>query len=266
MQLTERQFALPVIRLLLAIIAGTSIGLTGNAQAAAEAEVISYQGNLTNQAVDSILRNLRSHPTVSMLQITSPGGQADAGLRLGRYVHDHDIEVSVLGYCMSACAQYVFLPAARRQLNADGLVVFHSTPSFIRHLLKQTDQLREGPGFDRPSQMEFDFYKEIGIDPLTLNIGLQGLQPVCVGVIKDRPLHDPNRIFATMIYPGYVLSEQALRKLGVRGSLGAWPASLQEVRERLRHLPFSSRMILNYVASFDRQWIKTHRRVSQCRG
>lgn len=62
------------------------------------------------------------------LIITSTGGDLYAGMSLGDFINRNRISVEVDDYCISSCANYVFLAGAKKILNTDSLVIFHGGP------------------------------------------------------------------------------------------------------------------------------------------
>lgn len=59
--------------------------------------------------------------------VTSQGGEIGSGLEIGRWVHENDVTVRVVGLCASSCANYVFTGAARRQLHEDSILAWHGS-------------------------------------------------------------------------------------------------------------------------------------------
>lgn len=67
--------------------------------------------------------------SIRTMVIKSNGGEANAGIRFGELVRDWKLAVTVDGYCMSACANYVAI-AARELVVPDGaLLGYHGGPS-----------------------------------------------------------------------------------------------------------------------------------------
>ena len=66
--------------------------------------------------------------SVKSFVIRSPGGDAEAGMRLGERMRLKSIPVTVRDYCVSSCANYVFMAATRRRAEPGGaLLAFHGT-------------------------------------------------------------------------------------------------------------------------------------------
>jgi len=115
-----------------------ALGCGGSPPAAAaglgEAVTVAYSGEISAAHNRQFFAALAGTP--ARLRITSGGGEVAAGIALGRWVHDHGLDVEVAGYCLSSCANYVF-PAGRRKVILPGAVVaWHGN---YRHL-KETGQ------------------------------------------------------------------------------------------------------------------------------
>lgn len=66
-------------------------------------------------------------PQTTLLVVRTGGGNAEEGLKLGRFIHDHTLDLEVDTTCASSCANYLF-PAARRKVIDPGAVLgFHGT-------------------------------------------------------------------------------------------------------------------------------------------
>jgi hypothetical protein len=59
------------------------------------------------------------------LAIRSEGVPTTEGLALGQWVRDHKLEVRVLEYCMSSCANYVFPAGARKVVSNFAVIGLH---------------------------------------------------------------------------------------------------------------------------------------------
>ena len=123
------------------------------AATAEEGREVVYSGPLDETSVPGILARLE--PDTERLVITSPGGEIDASIDLGRAVRARNIEVVVRGYCFSGCAHFVFAPARRKRVEDNAIVGFHGTAtarqelfarsgrwSFIRRSARSSARLR----------------------------------------------------------------------------------------------------------------------------
>lgn len=63
-----------------------------------------------------------------VLVIKSAGGIGVSAARLGLYLLDHGIDVAVLEYCLSACANWVFLAGRTKYVPDGAFVAWHGLP------------------------------------------------------------------------------------------------------------------------------------------
>jgi hypothetical protein len=113
--------------------------------------------------------------------ITSVGGDTDAGMELGRWVFESQLDVHVPSFCGSSCANYVFTAARRKYLDETAMVAWHGGAT--QESLSEVPVCEEGGWFKEVfdcnaeayakemSQMIADqrtkeqtFFKEIGVD------------------------------------------------------------------------------------------------------
>lgn len=86
-------------------------------------KTIYFDGLLDVKSADLILRYLKSG--ANKLRVRSFGGDAESGLRVGLVISELNINVEVSGYCMSACANYLFLAARSKSLKKNSILGFH---------------------------------------------------------------------------------------------------------------------------------------------
>lgn len=123
--------ALPclLVALLGAGAAGGAHADGGNEEATqvyvADGELV-YVGALDPQAnarLFALYDSLADKPAV--LSIRSRGGTTSYGLALGRWVRDHKLDVKVMEYCMSSCANYVFPAGVHKLVSNFAVIGFH---------------------------------------------------------------------------------------------------------------------------------------------
>lgn len=124
-----RKDALPY--LLFALLAGTTVGAHAESDAestqvyVADGELV-YVGLLDPQAnarLFALYDSLADKPAV--LSIRSRGGTTSHGLALGRWVREHKLDVKVMEYCMSSCANYVFPAGVHKLVSNFAVIGFH---------------------------------------------------------------------------------------------------------------------------------------------
>ena len=91
---------------------------------------LNYMGGVNEEAnkrLFALYDSLADKPAV--LSIRSVGGEVGAGMALGRWVRERKLDIKVLEFCFSSCANYVF-PAARQKVVSNFAVIgFHGGPS-----------------------------------------------------------------------------------------------------------------------------------------
>jgi hypothetical protein len=77
----------------------------------------------SNRQAISLYAAQENKPTV--FHIRSRGGDTDAGIELGRWVHREGVAVKVLEFCFSSCANYVFTAARNKIVSNFAVVGYH---------------------------------------------------------------------------------------------------------------------------------------------
>ncbi len=106
-----------------------------------QGDTLHYSGLLRSDGVSQALDLAASSSALRQLRINSSGGDAAAGLRLASWVEAKGIRVEVLGYCLSACANFPL--RAAREVTVDGLVGLHGSLSGCWRQLGAWGVLRE---------------------------------------------------------------------------------------------------------------------------
>ena len=117
---------------------------------------------------------------ISVLEIDSRGGESDAAMALGYWLHDEKISIEVNRLCLGSCANYLF-PAAERKLIAPGAIVAWSGNYHYQLLQQEQPELfvnhepeRSGSALTRLRQqvtIEQTYFKHIGVDERLCWIG-----------------------------------------------------------------------------------------------
>lgn len=115
-------FAVP----LACALAASAVHADDTAQVYLSGKQLTYIGPLdkdANRKLFDLYDSLREKPTE--LSIRSTGGEVNTGMALGRWVHAHHLDVKVLDYCLSACANYVFPAGAHKTVSNFAMIGFH---------------------------------------------------------------------------------------------------------------------------------------------
>ncbi|MFT4653376.1 MAG: hypothetical protein ACJA0G_001570 [Kangiellaceae bacterium] len=111
---------------------------------------IFYSGTIDREKVEKVIA---LYQPGDRLLIRSLGGDLHAGMMLGNFINIHKMSVEVVDYCVSSCANYVFLSGNEKILNANSLVVFHGGPkqANFRSLMQQAyaESVKPGTTFGR---------------------------------------------------------------------------------------------------------------------
>lgn len=150
--------------------------------------IIRYEGPLTVDAVDRLLDVAEDHSLHELL-ITSSGGEVSAGINLGAWVFEKQLDVGVEEYCLSSCANYVFTAGRHKRVAPGAVVAWHGN---YHHLLQtglwmeDIPQRMRSTGEDEETArahlwqqvqelvaQERDFFTLIGVDQHLCWIGKQ---------------------------------------------------------------------------------------------
>ena len=79
-----------------------------------------------NQRLFALYDSLAAKPAV--LSIRSPGGEVNAGMDLGGWVRAHKLNVRVMEFCLSSCANYVFPAGIEKIVSNFAMIGYHGGP------------------------------------------------------------------------------------------------------------------------------------------
>jgi hypothetical protein len=90
---------------------------------------ILYDGRIEKESVQKFIALFAQMPVKpTTFTIRSMGGDGDAGLDLGEFVHAHGLSVRVWDYCHSSCANFVFIAARNKVVPQGAIVAWHGSP------------------------------------------------------------------------------------------------------------------------------------------
>ncbi len=180
-------------------------------------------GELTNAFVSRIDSELK--PTDITLQLTSPGGDSGAAIRLARILRQRGLRLKVSGICFSSCAHFVFLSAPYVVIDANTLVGFHHTSSFIYASLisrgsTPMDLLRKN------QEVEKEFFHEIGAQRAFLYAPAYFTHPACIGYTKYNGVYD---LFIKTKWSFIIPTRSAMEEIRHAPVQGFWPQNASDV-------------------------------------
>lgn len=159
---------------------------------------IKYSGTISrkkNELVEKLYNKAKTKP--KRIIVSSEGGDVEAGMELGTWIIKNELDVEIGSYCISSCANYVFLAGKKKILNAKSLLGWHGgvlqrsdLPFMDNNYLKdvsaltnncETRELKEKykknlqfhfkENFNEILNNECNFFKEIGTDYSIILIG-----------------------------------------------------------------------------------------------
>jgi ATP-dependent protease ClpP protease subunit len=106
--------------------------LSGHTAMASEPRVIVENAHtlLIKSVIDAALFDEykdKITPEIDTLVITSTGGDVNYGIKLGNDVFDRKLNVVVRDYCISSCANYIFLAGNKKSIENNSIIGFHGT-------------------------------------------------------------------------------------------------------------------------------------------
>jgi hypothetical protein len=155
---------LPGLRFALTLLACAAALRVGPGATAAEfraeGDTIYLDGPIAKGDVDRLRGIAISAPQITRLSINSPGGDLDAGLKLGEYVRQRKLETYVEGGVREAAsaAAYVFMGGETRVVKGPrgvGVHAFYTPNNEMRRLIKQKssdDLIKALNEFERSTQ------------------------------------------------------------------------------------------------------------------
>ncbi len=103
--------------------------------------VICFAGRITRESMDSLLAVFEQVPQTTPVTFAavSNGGKAAAALDIAEQILSRDVTFVAGPVCASSCANYFFLPADRRVVLKDSLVIFHGgmSPGYVKKVEKE---------------------------------------------------------------------------------------------------------------------------------
>lgn len=104
----------------------TPEGYAAEPKVSADDDVLHYTGLLNQTGADKLRSVMAAHGNLRTLHINSAGGEALSSMEIGGLIHARNLDVVVLERCNSGCANYVFVPAAKKTITSGAMVVWHN--------------------------------------------------------------------------------------------------------------------------------------------
>ena len=212
-------------------------------------DTINFDGPIDDRNVAKFETALENAPsgTVKWVEITSGGGDARAGFKFGRLVHDRGLSVRVRGYCNSACAESVFLAGRIKDVEPGSLVLFHGTASTMKRLHAAAGSDEGSLVFDPLAREEDQFLDTIGIKVDLTALAIRELKPICVLIDGRISADQINRYGYATQFAAYALPRRMVEELAGGPVDGYWPSNPNELAATLRGLPFNDKFTVAWA-------------------
>jgi ATP-dependent protease ClpP protease subunit len=109
--------------------------------------VICFAGRITRESMDRLLEVFAQVPKTMPITFAavSNGGSAAAALDIAEQIVAREVTFVAGPVCASSCANYFFLPADRRIVLKDSLVIFHGgmSPGYLKKVEKELAAARK---------------------------------------------------------------------------------------------------------------------------
>lgn len=173
---------------------------------------LNYIGSLdkeSNQGLFALYDSLNTKPTT--LAIRSRGGDVVLGMELGEWVHAHRLNVKVMEFCLSSCANYVFSAGARKIVSSHAMVGFHGGLSSSRDPIDATgikgyESLTDTQKADINAQLKQVFQLQAEREAAFFNR---------VGVRQDLTTYGQQERFANVVRDGWTFTQKCFGHFGV---------------------------------------------------
>lgn len=188
---------------------------------------------------------IESRP-ITTVRITSAANGTNSNPRnlpalwMADVIRDRGIAVTVRGVCAESCANYIFVAARKRKVQADSLVLFGPSVTTLR-ATQQTVGDQFPPDFepmfralDSLAEAEARLYQMRGAPLSLLTDSALARQPYCV-VFFRREGTAPQSFSVNLRYGGWIPSREYLDAAGIALE-GYWPTSRRELERVARKL------------------------------
>ena len=180
----------PIMSLLLLTCCAPSPSTARPASIERDGSGLWFMGSFSKDSARDLIAQMRPGDT---LIVTSPGGEQEAALQVGRAIVERGVSVVVNARCYSACALYVYLPAKNRKINTGSYVWFHNTPNlWLQAMASRPDLFTadEKASLTRQYSETAALLKSTGVNPDIMNCIDAATEPKLSKISKSRMTPD----------------------------------------------------------------------------
>ena len=165
-----------------------------------ETGVLTFNGIIRMESYQEFLEKIDND--VHEIRLNSGGGSVDAALKIALEIKNRKLNVTVKGFCISSCANYLFLAGHEKFIN--GLVGFHGSAFALQKRQCEQEKIQQACQ-DRPNVViERAFFNSVGISNSLFSITQS----------MDKGMRDGHN------YIYYAPSAATLRALGINNVKG----------------------------------------------
>jgi hypothetical protein len=163
---------------------------------------------------------------IRSLVVNSFGGEELAAIRIGEEIVRRDITLVVDGACMSACADYLFLPARHRKVAPYSLVAFHHTSVSLLAMIPP-DARANVAGYNKVAQLRAERFFADRKLPLSLLLEPQiAVRTRCYTLLKGKTPGQAEIAYQSE-FVAWMPSRDYLKDSGIAFE-GYWPETLDD--------------------------------------
>jgi hypothetical protein len=200
---------------------------------------LTYVGYLdadANQRLFALYDSLKEKP--KLLAIRSRGGDVVPGMELGEWVHAHKLNIKVMEFCLSSCANYVFTAGARKIVSNMSMIGFHGGLSSTDFNVGGSDKEKyEAMTPDQKAAFRANIRK--GMQPA---VDREKAFFQSIGVRQDITTWGQQPRFDNIDAAGWTFTQEGFRHFGVDGIEvinPPWTPKLLTIPARIVTLPAS---------------------------
>jgi hypothetical protein len=146
--------------------------VSSNTEVYVKGSTLYFIGNINNEVLPKFNAIVEKNK-IDKLVISSGGGDIYAGMSIGTWVYDSNIDIEIIGLCASSCANYIFPAAKNKYIIGNSIVAWHG--NYHGKLWDYQNSFPKEPKrleiINKGVIDEIKFYKHIGIDEFLCRVG-----------------------------------------------------------------------------------------------
>jgi hypothetical protein len=176
-----------------------------------ELQYVGYLDDDANARLFALYDSLPVKPTV--LAIRSRGGDVVPGMALGEWVHAHKLDVKVMEFCLSSCANYVFTAGSRKIVSNLAMIGYHGGLSSVDFSVGGSDKAK----YDAMTQVQQAAYKAEFKKSLQPQVDRETAFFKTIGVRQDITTYGQQARFDKLAanFDGWTFTQDGFKRFGV---------------------------------------------------